>query len=192
VISTLRPLAGRVLAVGIPLLVLGAIYLGVVAPILENFAAAHDTIAQTSILVSRYREAGDRLAAQRATLAELTQHQAAQSGLLDGGNETLVAASLQTRIKAIVDSARGELKSTQILPVQQEGGFRRVAIRGEMSMTLPAVQQVLYALETASPLLFVDNVDIHSHAADRQQDRNEDIVILDMTLDIYGYMRGGQ
>jgi general secretion pathway protein M len=192
VTAKLSPVAGRLLAVAILALLVGAIYLGIVAPILDDFATDRDTIAQMTTLVSRYRAAGGRVPSQRAALAELAQRQAAQNGLLDGTNETLAAAELQTRIKAIVDSARGELKSTQILPVQQEGGFRRVGIRGEMSMTLPAAQQVLYALETASPLLFLDNVDIHSHAADRQQDRNEDIVVLEMTLDICGYMRGGK
>ena len=191
-IAKLRPIAGRALAVAILAMLAGAVYFGAVAPVIDASATARDTIGQMEALASRYREAGRRLPAQRTQLAELATRQAAQSGLLDGTNENLAAAALQSRIKAMVDAAKGELKSTQILPVQQEGGFRRIAIRGEMSMTLPAAQQVLYAMETASPLLFLDNVDIHSHAADRQQDRNEDIVVLEMTLDVYGYMRSGK
>jgi general secretion pathway protein M len=190
--ARLPPALGRASALAILALVLGFVYLAAVAPVIDAFAETRAETAEAQALLARYRQAGQRLPAQRALLDRLARQQEAQNGFLDGASETLAAAELQSRIKAIVESARGELRSNQILPVQQEGRFARVAVRGDMSMTLPAAQRVLYALETASPLLFLDNVDIHSHAADRQQDRNEDIVVLEMTLDIYGYMRAAK
>ncbi len=74
--------------------------------------------------------------------------------------------------------------------MQRDGDFRRVGVRTEMSMTLPAAQQVLYQIEATAPWLFVDNLDIHSHEAERRQDRNTDIIVLEMSFDVSGYMRG--
>ena len=188
--SRLTAFAGRAVAVAILVLLVGLLYVGGVAPVLREFDAADAAIADARTLVSHYHQAGTRVPQQRALLAQLAERQETENGFLAGANETLAAADLQSRIKTIVENARGELKSTQILPAQQEGQFRRVAVRGEMTMTLPVAQRVLYTIETASPLLFLDNVDIRSHAADRQQDRNEDIVVLEVSLDVYGYMRG--
>ena len=188
--ARLPPLASRFLALGILVLLACLIYGALVAPVLEDFAATRQQIAQYSALAERYRRLAEALPRRRATLAALKQSEAAEAGLLTSANETLAGAELQSRIKSIVEAAQGELKSTQVLPVQRDGDFRRVGVRTEMSMTLPAAQQVLYQLEAAPPWLFLDNLDIHSHEAERRQDRNTDIVVLELSFDVSGYMRG--
>jgi hypothetical protein len=186
----LQPLASRGLAVGILLLLAGLIYTALIAPLLEDYAATRQQITQYTVLAERYRRLAEALPARRAMLASLKQSAAGEAGLITSANETLAGAELQSRIKSIVEAAQGELKSTQVLPVQRDGDFRRVGVRTEMSMTLPAAQQVLYQIEATAPWLFVDNLDIHSHEAERRQDRNTDIIVLEMSFDVSGYMRG--
>ena len=137
---------------------------------MEALIALHD----------RYEALSRSLPALQNERASLLQREAAASGLLAGSNETLAAADLQGRVKSVVEAAHGELKTTQIMQVQHDGAFRRVGVRGEMTMSIPAVQQVLYALKSTSPTLIVDNLSIRSNAANRQQDRNPDVVKLNV------------
>jgi len=188
--ARLQPLASRTLALGILLLLAGFAYTALVAPLLEDYAATQQQIAQYAVLAERYRRLAEALPARRAALAALKQSTAGDAGLLTSANETLAGAELQSRIKSIVEAAQGELKSTQVLPVQRDGDFRRIGVRTEMSMTLPAAQQVLYQLEAMPPWLFIDDIDIHSHEAEGRQDRNTDIIILEMSFEVSGYMRG--
>jgi general secretion pathway protein M len=80
-----------------------------------------------------------------------------------------MAAAIQNRIKALVEAARGELKSVQILPAQADGHLRRITVRGQMSMTIEAAQRVFHDLEGAEPLLFLDNLDIRSRDDPRRR-----------------------
>ena len=125
----------------------------------------------------------------------MRQPQAASEGFLQGTNEALVAAQIQNRVKALSEAARGELKSTQVLPAQDEGKYRRITIRVQLTLDLPAAQSLIYGVETASPLLFLDNLDMRAHIAERRRDRSapgSDDGMLDLRFDVYGYVRGGK
>jgi hypothetical protein len=190
----LPPLVRRVLAVAMLVLPLVSLYLLLVEPLRDDLGQTRAKIERLTALRDGYRRIADRAAAQRAQLASLEERQAAQDGFLKGGNETLLAAELQNRLKSLVDAAQGELQSTEVLPVQEvDGGkFRRIAVRGQMALTVPAAQQVLYGLEAATPQLFVDNLDLHTHVVElRRQWSEEDVVRLDVKLDVYGYERSG-
>jgi hypothetical protein len=66
--------------------------------------------------------------------------------------------------------------------------MRRIAVRGQMSSGLAAAQSVLYELESASPYLFIDNLNMRARGADRRADGVEADPILDVRFDIYGYV----
>jgi hypothetical protein len=190
VTAKLMPLASRIAALALLVLVVGLLYATFVDPVLDDFAATRQRLAQNTALAERYQQLADGLPGRRAALAELQQHPLAQAGFLASANESLAGAELQSRIKSLVEAAQGELKSTQVLPAQQDGEFRRVGVRGEMSMTLAATQRVIHEIEATPPWLLLDHVDIHSHEAERRRDRNPDIVVLEVSFEVYGYMRG--
>lgn len=182
--------AGKAAALVILVAVLILVKSIAVDPLVDAFTTNEEQVAKLSALSARYRTLIDQLPALRAERDGLSRQVTADSGFLKNANDTLAAAELQARLKGLVDSVHGELKSTQILPMQQAGGFRRVGVRGEMSMTLPAIQKVLYETEAGSPILVLDSLSIRSKAADRQEERNPDVVLLEMSVDIYGFLRG--
>ena len=55
-------------------------------------------------------------------------------------------------------------------------------------MNTAALQRVFYDLESATPFLFLDNVEIRSRPA-RRASGPEDDPILEVRFDLYGYMR---
>jgi general secretion pathway protein M len=186
---TLSPLLRRLAAVAILLLLAGGTYLLLVAPLLAQYAENCDTVEQLSAVLARYQAAGQQLGAREAALSSLKRSDATQGGFLTGANENLIAANIQTRIKALAEGARGELKSTQILPSQDEGKLRRIVVRAQLSGTLEAAQKVFYGLEAGAPFLFLDNLTINARSVSRRRAEPEEDPLLDIQFDAYGYAR---
>jgi general secretion pathway protein M len=187
---TLPPVPSRLLALALLLAVVGLFWFGLAQPLLDDYMETGDTIAQSKIMLARFQRAGSTLQQRQNELARLRQQQATQDGFLQGTNETLLGADIQNRIKTLAEASHGELKSTQILPVQDEGKYRRVTVRGQMSLGLAAAQQVFYGLESTTPTLFLDNVNIRARSESRRQSEATDDPVLDLRFDVYGYMRG--
>ena len=184
----LSPPVSRALALAILIGVIGGLYYGIVRPIVDNYGTTRTSIDQLQDTLMRYQRAARDLAPRQAELAALKQRQSAQDGFLQGANDTLVAAQIQNRIKALADATKGELRSTQVLPSQDEGKLRRITVRGQMSTTLSGALRVFHGLESVSPLLFIDNVDMRARPAqlrDRSAAVNTDVI--DLQFDVYGY-----
>jgi general secretion pathway protein M len=184
----LTPRASRVLAVGILAALLLLAFFGFVSPLLDAYRQAGAASEQYRNALEHTAHTGSDLAGLRAELARLKEHQASAVGFMQGSNPSLAAADLQNRIKSSVEAARGELRSTQILPARDEGAFRRISIRGQIAVNMAALQRVFYELESATPFLFLDNVEIRSRPA-RRSTGAEDDPVLEVRFDLYGYMR---
>jgi general secretion pathway protein M len=188
----LSPVTSRALAVLILLAGIGLIYRLLVAPLIDDYVETGEAIDNARAALIRYRGVAAELPQRQKELALLSQRQATSEGFLQGTNEALVGAQIQNSIKSLVEGAHGELKSTQVLPVQDEGRYRRLTVRAQMSLDIAAAQRVLYGIETATPLLFLDNVDLRAHLGDRRRGRGADNAtdaMLDVRMDVYGYMR---
>ncbi len=188
----LSPPVSRGLAVAILVSLVAGLYYGIAAPIADNYGATRGSIDQLQDALARYQRAARDLAPRQAELASLKQRQSAQDGFLQGANDTLVAAQIQNRIKSLTDATKGELRSTQVLPPQDEGKLRRITVRGQMSTTLPGALRIFHGLESASPFLFLDNVDMRARPT-QLRDRNAVVStdIIDLQFDVYGYTHAG-
>jgi len=167
------------------LLLLGA---SAVAWVAGEYDAAQGAAQQLQAAIERRQQAEAKLAESQAELAALKQHQPSAVGFLQSSTESLAAAELQSRIKTSVEAAHGELRSTQILPGREEGGFRRVAIRGQIVVDMGSMQRMFYELEASAPFLFIDNVEIRARATSRARVQGENPQ-LDVRFDLSGYLR---
>ncbi len=105
----------------------------------------------------------------------------------------LAAAELQQRVKAVVEAAGGTLRSTQALPPVEEGSAVKVAVNATVSGDTDSLQKILYDLESQTPLLFVDNLDVSAREV-RQRLPNGRLagytrVQLNIQFEISGYLR---
>lgn len=187
--ARLPDLAGRVGAVAILLLLLAIGYWGVAQPVIDIFSAEQAALADQSLELQHYRELGGRVPELTAQLAELRRNQAVSGGFLRGESETLVAAQLHDRLKSLVETEKGGLQSTQMLPARDEGKFRRVTLRAQLTLGMAGLQRVIYAIEAGSPSLFLDSVDIKPHPGAGQL--GSDLGTLDVSFDLYGYLSHG-
>jgi general secretion pathway protein M len=189
---TLSPPISRALAAALLVGLVAIIYLAIVQPVIDARIDQRDQIANLENTLQRYQRVAAQRASREAALAELKQRAAGEDGLLRGANETLMAAAIQNRLKALVDESHGELKSIQILPPQADGPLRRIAVRGQLSVTVEAAQRVFHDLEGGDPLLFLDNIGIRSRDDSRRRRERAPDGMLEVRLDVYGYAQPQQ
>jgi general secretion pathway protein M len=179
----------RTLAVAILLALVSVVLSGIVQPLLDNYRESKASVDRLEAAMQR-SHAGDRDIAQvQAELTALKRRQSSTGGFLQGSNESIATAQLQDRLKTSVEGAKGELRSTQILPSRDDGKFRRITVRAQISLTTAALQRALYDVESSSPFLFLDNVIVRVRSV--SQDRNKVVQdpILDVSFDLSGYIR---
>lgn len=179
----------RLIALAILVVLAGAAVGGIVEPIISAYVDGHRTIAQERAAIAHASAAGVDAEALKAELASLRSRQGAVPGVLKSSNDSLAAAELQNRLKSAIEAAHGELRSVQALPSRVDGGLRRITVRGQATVKIAGLRHALYDLESASPLLFLDNlaVDARPDKSGRPgaaQDPN-----LDLRFDVYGYIK---
>lgn len=189
--TTLSARSRRAAALGLLAAVVLAAYSLVVSPLLAAYLDGRREAADLRATLAKYEATGREVPALQKRLDELHRQGATGAGYLAGDSETLVAAALQERLKAAVTQTGGRLNSTQVIATSSQAKTHRVAVRGQMQMSLAALQRVLYALESGSPYLFIDNLDVRPMVGPRGPQRADDDGMLDVHFDVYGYMRGG-
>jgi general secretion pathway protein M len=172
---------------------------------LQQYRYYSDQLSELQDRLWRYQRllgARDQLA---DTLAVVRQDSSADAYYLDQTAPPLAATELQQRVSRAVQASGGSLSSSQILPAGNEQGFTRVAIRVQLTGDVNTLQQTLYALESAQPMLFVDNVQVRSRTIRQRvratrgpdgrplpaSERYRTEVQLIAQFDVAGYMRKG-
>jgi general secretion pathway protein M len=187
--ASLSPRLRRLLAVALLVATAALLWSAVVSPLLTDYADAQATIEHMRSALDRGAAAKYEIGSLRAELADLKKRQLSDAGFIDGATESIAAAQLQNRVKTAVDSAKGELRSTQVLPARDDGKYRRITVRGQVLVTTAGLLRVLHDLESAWPYLFLDNVEIKAQPLARDRDAVPQDPTLEIRFDVSGLMR---
>jgi general secretion pathway protein M len=156
---------GRAMALGLTAIVLAAAWLAVGQPLLAAYADRADEVERRAALAARMADVA-------ASLPELQRESAVQStdatpanATLEGASDALAGAALQSLVETMSNSAGGHLTSTEALPAEQVGAYRRVALRVTVDASWPVLVRLSQAIERATPRMFVDDLQIHAQPA---------------------------
>jgi hypothetical protein len=186
--SSLSPALQRSLAVGILIVLIAALYFGVVQPLAESYLAEKQTMAQLEDAVAKYHRAAEELPARRARLEALARDQTSAAGFLQGTNDTLMATQIQNRIKSLSDTARVDLRSSQVLPSANEGNLKRIAVREQLTGNISGILAVFHDLEAGgAPSLFLDNLSMRTRPVAVRPNAPAADEVIDVQFDVYGY-----
>jgi hypothetical protein len=156
---------GRAMALGVTAVLLAAAWLAVAQPLLDAYADRSDVLERRGALASRMADlAGSLPELQRAAEAQ-TSDAAPTSATLEGASDSLAAASLQGLVEGMANTAGAHVTSTEALPAEQVGGYRRIALRLTVDASWPVLVRMLQAVERAAPRMFVDELQIHAQPA---------------------------
>ena len=104
------------------------------------------------------------------------------------GNEGVIGADLQTRLKGMVETAGAKLRSVRTLPAETHEQTKYIGSRIELYGPLAAIHRAIYAVETAKPYLFVRSVAIKLAPPIGQVGIPQE-PLLEAQLDIFGAVR---
>jgi general secretion pathway protein M len=179
----------RAAALALLFLVLWLAWIAVVSPVISAYRETNERIASTSERLNRFQGISNNYPALKQQIENLVR-QTAKSGIyLAGNTDSLAAANLQEGVSGTIERNGGTLRSVQILPVTDDGDFRKVTVRVQLTATLPEFTRILYSLEADKPFVFIDNLDIknrRARARNQDQNQNPELVI---RFDLYGYLR---
>jgi hypothetical protein len=124
-------------------------------PIQVFFADRDAQISQQRAILAHL----NAIAAQRATVAGLAAQSASDGSaeFLQGGNDGVAAANLQTLVKGMAEPTGARLRSVRTLPTKPDDSMKFIGVQVEITGTIQAVYQTVRAIETAKPFLFIES-----------------------------------
>ncbi len=150
----------RWLAVGLLLAVMGFISFVIILPLVNQGLALHE---EKNALGFRFEQHERILARKQSVVDEMEMLKtkfAEQNYLSTQNTSALASAELQEMIKQAIIEAGGQLSSTQGLPVVTKNNFNRIPINVRMTGNSEVLRAVLHKIETATPLVVVEQIDI--------------------------------
>jgi len=98
----------------------------------------------------------------------------------------LASAQLQKSLATLITQVGGELSSTKVLAVAKEGSFNKISLSVKLAMDSISLRQLLYAIETATPLMFITDLSIKQRH--KRSSKTRKPIRLEVNLTIAGYM----
>lgn len=119
-----------------------------------------------------------------------TQASAPSDGIfLKGGNKEVIGAELQTWLGQTADEAGVELQSIENAAVEDSKTQAYVGLSATLAGSWKSVQNLVFKIETAQPMLFVRDVDIQSMSYS-EEDNVEPRVT--MRISFFGVLKPSQ
>ena len=130
----------------------------------------------------------------RQALERARQQQARTAGFLPEPSAELATAGLIKRLETVVSQASPGNVACAISnrsPLSEPGSGRyvRVAVQVRLRCGVPQTAAVLHALESGTPRLFVDNLNILARTYFAMADQQAQSGGVDVSFDLYGYLR---
>ena len=150
----------RWLAVALLVVAILIVGLVVIMPVVNKGLELHEA---KNNLVFRLQQYERILARKEAVIASMSaiKEQYQERGLLNRQvTGALASAEVQEFIKQAIVEAGGQLSSTQALPVSTKNEFSRITVSVRMTGNSEVLRKVLYQIETSTPLIIINQIDI--------------------------------
>jgi general secretion pathway protein M len=135
-----------------------------------------------------------RVAATRADVArglEVVRAKETRKFYLRAGAAALSAAEAQEAMRTLVEGSGGRIITMQVPAAREEGRFRQVSVNVQLSANIVALRRILNAIESGTPMLFVDNLMVRSQVPATYRPGPGGEPEMFVQFDVYGYALTG-
>ncbi len=188
---------GRFLALLLLLIAVGLVYVfGVHWWFTERHLAIADEIGDLREQYARFKAKADQKPLIERQLADVRTYEAGNPAFLPEGDFDAAAAGLTQRLKQVVaahvpasDAQRCQIIMNQYSRSTEPDPFERVVIKVRLRCDLEPFAGILYDLESASPMLFVEELAIFRQQGYLVPGQNTLSNYLDIRFDLFGFIR---
>ncbi len=179
---------GRLWALLLMLIALASVYLLAIVPLVNLYAERQSVLENRLMLLPRLKASAEELPRLRARASELRAAAGTRKVTLEGASDAISSANLQSRIEELTASVGATVSSTEGLPAEVRGGYRRIGLRYVLIGPYETLVKLLAKLEAATPPLVIDNLRIQGgQRVDRRPGRPAATAGLNAGLDVYGF-----
>jgi general secretion pathway protein M len=150
----------RWLAVGLLLAVIVVVGLIIIVPIASKWLELNESKESLAFRLQQYEKILAKKSTVMASMETIKSQQAEQGYFNSQDTDALASAEMQNFIKQTIVDAGGQLSSTQAIPVTSQDSFSRITVRIRMTGNSEVLRAVLYKIETSTPLIVIDQIDI--------------------------------
>jgi general secretion pathway protein M len=142
-------------------LIAAVLYLAVIGLFLTAFGMGMLDITDQIRTAQQASEVLEQLRSRAGRTAPIQANAAEGNPFLEGTTLTVASAALLQRVSGAVTAAGGSVQSSQVdITTGGKDGIVGLLINFELEQ--PALQKLLFDLETGSPMLFIDQIDIQT------------------------------
>ncbi len=150
----------RWLALGLLCLVLLIVLFVVIMPIVTTGLEYYEQKKDLTFRLQRSKQIVAKKKTVMANIEQITEQHTNQNYFSTQDTVALASADLQKFIKSTIAEAGGQLTSTQVLPSKSADGFNKITVKVRMSGDAEALRSVLHEIESSTPIMVVDQMDI--------------------------------
>lgn len=155
-----NPQTQRWLAVGLLVFVVLLVSVILVVPIISKGLELNENKENLAFTLKKYENILAGKDAIVGNIAAIKQQHESQGYFNNQGTSALASAQMQEFIKQAIVQAGGQLSSTQVLPPTNKDKFSRITVSVRMTGNIEVLRAVLYKLETSTPLIVIEQLDI--------------------------------
>jgi general secretion pathway protein M len=183
-----RSMASRALALGLLGLLAAVLWMGVVDPIKRRYDDNDQAITDGIRLLAGFKSviAQGRQPGSEISPSDLERY---RGDFLAGPEDAIIVADLQTRLRSLITARNAELSSARALQSKSRDGLEYLGLALQIRAEMKGIQEVLHAIETGRPLLFVERADLRldERGATAGRARNvESIAPMTLEIAVYG------
>jgi general secretion pathway protein M len=152
----------RWLAVGLLAFVVLIVVLVLIVPLISKGLELNENKENLAFTLKKYENTLAGKAAIVSNIEAIKQQHQDQGYFNNQTTSALASAQMQEFIKQTIVQAGGQLSSTQVLPPNgtEKDKFNRITVSVRMTGNIEVLRAVLYKLETSTPLIVIDQMDI--------------------------------
>jgi len=174
-------------SLGILFLVILAFYSVLIQPAISARIKNTERIEDLMFQSSKFTHSSQESDSLKEEIENLKKQNPNKYNFLENKAPAIVAADLQKKIKALVESSGGNLVSTHALTDGKEELFSKITVKVHMRTDIKALRDVFYQIAINEPLLFTENILIQkSRARSRKKQRVDNQI--EVRFDVSGYM----
>jgi general secretion pathway protein M len=177
----------RRLAIGIFVAALAMLLLITAGPVWLANSSRQASLDDAYERLQRYQQIAARDAELLPQYEAQLQKQRQAGNHLRSETSAMAGAELQRIVKTITSANQAQIMSTQLLPVSEQNGFLRVALKVRLRGELPTILRSLYDLETDEVYMFVDDIMLRDNMAGRRP-INGQVRPMDAEFELIAYL----
>jgi len=155
------PAANRAAALGLLLLAVAAVIALLALPAWWLFDRYDSAASQLARQLRSYTSL-NQLRPNLMKAVETLKARDTRKFFVKGTTAALAGADLQDVAKAVIEANNGRILSSQLLPHKDDNGVRQVNATIQMTANIQNLRQIVYAMESREPYLFLDNLTVRS------------------------------